>query len=201
MILKRNNWQKRALNTRKKGTKYQKGGTSTPTHHPTRGKSLASYMNGLEYSRRGQSLHCIREKYTAIEVQFIDADVFVLLLAYVGMELDSTNDAFNVFFKMVTPSPRRYDIFHVINRIGIDICKTLSFFYCYTGCDINSSFNGKRKCSFFDAWMKVERKDELRKTFFRLGHMPESIESRDIFNVESLAEDVYFQKQSSRGVL
>ena len=40
--------------------------------------------------------------------------------------------------------------------------------------------------------MKSERKDQLTKTFVRLGHMPEGIESVDIFNVESLVKDAYF---------
>ena len=127
------------------------------------------------------TLHSIREKYTVIEVQSIDTDVLVLLLAFVAMELESTNNTFNVFFKIVTPSPKWYDIVHAINWIGIDTCKALPFFCCFTGCDTNSSFHGKGKCSFFDAWMKSERKDELTKTFVRLGHMPESIESVDIF--------------------
>ena len=54
------------------------------------------------------------------------------------------------------------------------------------------SFNRKGKCSFFEAWMKSECKDELTKIFVRLRHMPESIESVDIFNVDSLVKDVYF---------
>ena len=32
-------------------------------------------------------------------------------------------NTFNVFFKMVTPSSKWYDLVHVINPIGIDICK------------------------------------------------------------------------------
>ena len=51
---------------------------------------------------------------------------------------------------------------------------------------------GKEIVHFFYAWMKSERKDELKKTFVRLGHIPESIESVDIFNVESLVKDAYF---------
>ena len=108
------------------------------------------------------------------------------------MELESTNNIFNVFFKMVTPSPKSYNIAHLIYQIGIDISKALPFFYCFTGCDIKSSFNAKGKCSFFDTWMKSECKDELTKTFVRLGHMPESVESVDIFSFESLVKDVFF---------
>ena len=143
------------------------------------------------------TLHSIREKYTVIKVQSIDTDVLILLLAYVAMELESTNNTFNVLFKMVTPIPKWYDIVRVINRIGIDICKVLPFFYCFTGCDTNSSFHGMGKCSFFDAWMKCKGKGELTKTFVRLGHMPESIEGVDIFNVESLVKDVYFGTSQS----
>ena len=115
-----------------------------------------------------------------IEVQSIDTDVLFLFLAYVAMEMESTDNTFNVFFKMVTPSPKWYDAVHVINRIGIGIRKAMPLCYYFTSCDINSSFNGKGKCSFFDAWMKSERKDELTKTFVRLGNIPESIESVDI---------------------
>ena len=50
------------------------------------------------------TLHCLREKYTVIEVQSIDNNFLVLLLAYVAMELESTNNTFNLFFKMFTPS-------------------------------------------------------------------------------------------------
>ena len=50
-------------------------------------------------------------------------------------------NTFNVFFKIVTPSSKWYDLVHVINRIGIDICKALLlFFYCFTDCDTNSNF-------------------------------------------------------------
>ena len=72
------------------------------------------------------------------------------------------------------------------------ICKALPFFYFLTGCDTNSIFNGKGKCSFFDNWIKSECNDELTNTFVRLGHVPKSIESVDIFIVESLVKDVYF---------
>ena len=40
--------------------------------------------------------------------------------------------------------------------------------------------------------MKGERKDKLTKTFDRLGHLPESIESVDILNVESLVKVISF---------
>ena len=139
------------------------------------------------------TLHCIREMYTEIEVQSIDTDVLILLLAYVAMELEaSDHNTFNVFFKMVTSSPTWYDIVQVINQIGLDICKALPFFYCLTGCDTNSSFNGKGKCSFFDTWMKSENKDEITKIFIKLGNMPKSIEKEDVLNIESLVKLVYF---------
>ena len=46
---------------------------------------------------------------------------------------------------MIASSPKSYDIVHVINRIGIDIFKTLPLFYWFTGCDSNSTFSRKEK--------------------------------------------------------
>ena len=40
-----------------------------------------------------------------IEIQSIDSDVLILLLAYIAMELVSNNDLFNLYLKLVTPNP------------------------------------------------------------------------------------------------
>ena len=52
--------------------------------------------------------------YSPIEIQSIDSDVLILLLAYIAMELVSNNDSFNLYLKLVTPNPIWYSI--VINR-------------------------------------------------------------------------------------
>ena len=46
------------------------------------------------------TLHCINEEYTDIEIQSIDIDVPILLLAYVAIQMESSNNhAVNVFFQ------------------------------------------------------------------------------------------------------
>ena len=60
------------------------------------------------------ALHCIKVGYSPIEIQSIDSDVLILLLAYIAMELVSNNDSFNLYLKLVTPNPTWYSI--VIHR-------------------------------------------------------------------------------------
>ena len=57
---------------------------------------------------------------------------------------------------------------------------------------IVSSFNGKGKCTFFDTWMESKKKNDLTKTFIKLGNMPESINSDDRNTPEFLVKTVYF---------
>ena len=49
------------------------------------------------------TIHCIKEGYTDIELQSIDHDVLILLLAYVAMAMESSNNHVNVFFKLPVP--------------------------------------------------------------------------------------------------
>ena len=80
----------------------------------------------------------------------------------------------------------------VIKELGTDICKALPFFYAFTGCDTVSSFNGKGKCTFWDHWMKSGMKDNITKTFMKLGNMPSSVHSDDINVLELFVKSVYY---------
>ena len=62
----------------------------------------------------------------------------------------------------------------------------------FTGCDTVSSFNGKGNCTFFDTWMKRKMKNDLRKTFIKLGNMLEAINSDDKNTLEFQVKPVYF---------
>ena len=57
---------------------------------------------------------------------------------------------------------------------------------------IVSSFNGKGKCTFFDTWMESKKKNDLTKTFIKLGNMPESINTVDRNTLKFLVKIVYF---------
>ena len=81
------------------------------------------------------ALHCIKVGYSFIEIQSIDTDVLILLLAYIAMELVSNNDSFNLYLKLVTPNPTWYNILSLIEHLTIDVCKALPYFYAFTECD------------------------------------------------------------------
>ena len=95
-------------------------------------------------------LFIVSKSDTLIEVQSIDTDVLILLLAYIAMELVSKNDSFNLYLKLVTPNSTWYNILPLIEHLTIDNCKALPYFYAFTGCDTVSSFNGEGKYTFFD---------------------------------------------------
>ena len=134
------------------------------------------------------TLHRIKIGYSFIEIQSIDTDVLILLPAYIAMELVSNNNSFKFYLKLVTPNPTWYDILSLIEHLTIDVCRTLQCFYAFTGCDIVSSFNGKGKCHFFYTWMESKKKNDLTKTFFKLGNMSESINSDDKNTAEFLVK-------------
>ena len=71
---------------------------------------------------------------TLIEIQLIDTDVLILLLAYIAMELVSNNDSFNLYLKLVTPNPTWYNILSLIEHLTTDVCKAVPYFYAFTGC-------------------------------------------------------------------
>ena len=81
------------------------------------------------------ALHCIKFGYSFIEIQSIDTDVLILLLAYIAMELVSNNDSLNLYLKLVTSNPTWYNILSLIEHLTIDVCKALPYFYAFTECD------------------------------------------------------------------
>ena len=77
------------------------------------------------------------------------------------MKLESNNDSFNLYFKLVTPNPTWYNILSLIEYLTINIYKVLPYFYVLTGCHTVSSFNAKVKCNFFDTWIESKKKNYL----------------------------------------
>ena len=126
-----------------------------------------------------------------VEIQSINTDVLIRQLAYIAVELVSNNDLFNLYFKLVTPNPTWYNILSLIQHLTIDVSKALSYFYAFSGFDKVSS-KCKGKCTFFDAWMESKKKNDLAKTFIKLGNMPESINSDNKNTSEFLVKTVFF---------
>ena len=69
------------------------------------------------------TLHYIKVGYSFIEIQSIDTEVLILLLAYIAMELVSNSDSFNLYLKLVTPNLTWYNIFSLIEHLTIDVRK------------------------------------------------------------------------------
>ena len=76
------------------------------------------------------ALHCIKVGYCFIEIESIDTDVLILLLAYIAMELVS-NDSFNLYLKLVRSNAIWYNILSLIEHLTIDVCKALPYFYAF----------------------------------------------------------------------
>ena len=140
-------------------------------------------------------LHCIDENYKKIVVHSIDTDVLVLLIGYVAHKDVASSE---IFFNMMSIDKTLYNIVENINILGPAVAKALPFFYALTGCDVNPSFNGKGKCTFFDAWMKSEMKDEITSAFMKLGNMPDEIRAEEQALVETLVKTVYFGSKYNR---
>ena len=51
------------------------------------------------------AFHCIKVWYSFIEIQSIDTNVLILLVAYIAMELVSNNDLFDLYLKLAIPNP------------------------------------------------------------------------------------------------
>ena len=95
------------------------------------------------------AFHCIRSGYTDIEVQSIDTDVLVLLLAYVAKTFELIYDpALNIYFKLITANPKWFNIISFINHFGINICKACPYFHAFTGCDPCQVSMGKENVYF-----------------------------------------------------
>ena len=137
------------------------------------------------------ALHCTKENYAIVKIHSIDY-VLILLIYYVAQQMDIDAFRTNLFFKMVSSFNTWYDIISLINEMEIDICKALPFFFAYTGCDTVSSFHSKGKCTIWDHWMKSEIKDEITRTFIKLGSLPQSIEIDEINTLETFVKSVYF---------
>ena len=138
------------------------------------------------------TLHCINENYSDVVIHSIDYDVLILLLCYVAEQMEMGSFSVNVYFKLVTPNATWYDVVSLINEMGTDICKALPFFFAFTGCDTVPSFHGKGKCTIWDHWMKSGIKDDLTRTFIKIGRLPHSISSEDTKALETLVKLMYF---------
>ena len=90
-----------------------------------------------------------------------------------------------------TNSHRIFNIKEMVKGLGVDVCRALSWFHAFTGCDIVSSFYGKGKVKAWDLWMSSSYKKELDKLFIKLGDLPKEITDPDFQLVQRFILDLY----------
>ena len=87
----------------------------------------------------------------------------------------------SVFTVLVKENGREeFDLVKIFNKFGADIFQALSFFHAFIGCDTLSSFYGKGKSTFWDAWMSFSKSTELTHTFIKFGNNPLAISEESI---------------------
>ena len=60
---------------------------------------------------------------------------------------------------------RYYNVHELCEKIGDNVCKALPFFHAFTGCDTVSAFFQHGKLQFWDTWMKLSSKNEIKGIF------------------------------------
>ena len=113
------------------------------TNHPEQvsDKGVSIRKCQSEEADERHTLHCVVQQiYKQIIVRTIDTDAVIYLISHLGGFTSFNTSAVNA--QMINSSIF-YDIGKMIAFFGLDICKTLSFFYAFTGCDIVSNFYGK----------------------------------------------------------
>ena len=135
------------------------------------------------------TLHCLADcqLYERVVIRTIDTDVLILLISYISLlELRSID----VYTELIN-TPTFYDICKIIQHLGAHICKALSFFSEFTGCDIVSSLYGKGKCKAWDIWMTSEFKQAYTEIFSKLGNKPDSVTEEDLDILEKYVIELY----------
>ena len=91
-------------------------------------------------------------------------------------------------------SGKFYNVKSISIQLGADVCKALTFFHAFTGCDTVSSFYNHGKCKFFDTQMGINKMNgELTELFKSLSSMPDQIKSTDVDLLGSFLMKVYQQ--------
>ena len=137
------------------------------------------------------TLHCVGQQiYKQSVVQTIDTDVFILLIAYLGVFTSYDTLVVNVYAGMINSSIF-YETGKIIPFLRPDICNSLPFFYAFTRSEIISSFYRREKCKAWNMWMGSEHKNTYTNLFSRLGNKPEFVNDNDLDIIERFVVELY----------
>ena len=98
------------------------------------------------------TLHCISDCYQFKQV----TDVLMLIVSNVG-SLNVTPKA-DIYVNMLK-NQNFYNIKGITSFIGLTICKALSFFYSFSGCDTTANLFKRGKCKIWDTWHISRHRD------------------------------------------
>ena len=86
-----------------------------------------------------------KKGYTNVQVKTVDSDVVILCLTHADVAMSNGIESFLVLYGS---KDKKIDIIDNFNKLGVSVCKSLTFFHAFTGCDTVSSFYRVRKAKF-----------------------------------------------------
>ena len=95
-----------------------------------------------------------------------------------------------------TNETSEYNIIELSTNRGRNKSIALPYFHSFSGCDTSSSFFGKGKLTFWDAWMSYQD-DILTDTFIELGNFPLCVTDGHIDTLEKYVIKVYYGQNSN----
>ena len=128
-----------------------------------------------------------KQGYTNLLAKTIDSDVVILGHTYSDIVRSSGVQNFWIIYG---PKETKFNVFENSDRLGPHICKGLSFFHAFTGCDSTSSFYKVGKARFWAIWSaKVKAGDfTLSRIFEALSDRPEMVDENAF---DTLCDFVY----------
>ncbi|KAL9982987.1 hypothetical protein ACROYT_G005105 [Oculina patagonica] len=101
-------------------------------------------------------LHALQQGCKTVQVRTVDTDVVVVLVGAIHKVLQSHPLADIWIAFGVGKSYKLHSVDAIYNILGASKSKALLMFHALCGCDTTSSFRGKGKRSFWQAWLAFE---------------------------------------------
>ena len=78
-----------------------------------------------------------KKGYTNVQIKTVDSDVVILCLTYANV---ATSNGIESFLVAYGQKDKKIDIIVNFIKFGVSVCKGLTFFHAFTGCDTVSRF-------------------------------------------------------------
>ena len=105
-------------------------------------------------------MHALTQGWKTVQVRTVDTDVIVVLVGVFHRKLQCQPFADIWVAFGVGKTYKLYSINAICNSLGASKSRALPMFHALSGCDTTSSFRGKGKKSFWQAWQTFEEVTE-----------------------------------------